>query len=281
MVALVNIVWILSGISVYFWAFTTVFSFFSKGFVFVGCANISTRLVFQITTRSCPSLIQRTIDSVLESCKQLGYTNFQICIVTDNPDPPSINGIDTMIVVPANFSCSAKYKARALEYSRLVRINKGYHGWIYFLDEENWLSVQTVKAITSFAQSQSRLIASGPLAFFGHGSKLAWLGDSIRTSICRTCHFGHSLGHWPLHGENMLVHSEIEKKVNWLGSSLTEDFLFSSRAAAVGYKTGWHGGVLNSYSPSSLTDLILQRRRWFRGFIGIVFTVIFRGYIGF
>lgn len=247
------------------------FSVISRKFLYSGEAKHSPRIMFQITSKECLETVKKGVTSIMRSCYEVGFTNYDIWVVTDNPNPLRFTDSRVrVIVVPDEFESMAKYKARALEYSRRKRISEGYNGWIYFMDEENWVTEQTIKAITNFAEHGNAKIASGPLMFKKGGSKLVWLADSIRVAECRVCHLGHSLGWWPLHGENLLVSSEVEKDIGWEFKCLTEDILFTAYAGEKGYRTGWHGGLLYSNSPATFLDFIKQRRRWFRGMLQFV-----------
>lgn len=268
MVFFIVIVWLIVGSSIFLWFIAMLFSFFTRGFVYKGTAEYSGRLIFQLTSKECLSIVKRGILSIVKSCHEVGFSNYEIWLVTDKQRPPiCVDRQVKVIIVPNDFECKARYKARALEYARRRRVREHYNGWIYFIDEENWVTKQTINAINHFIAHGNAQIASGPLIFTRASSMLIWLGDSIRTAECRVCHFGHSFGRWPVHGENLLLHSEVEKEVGWEFESLLEDVMFSAYAAQKGYGTGWHGGQLFSTSPMSLLDFIKQRRRWFRGML--------------
>ena len=271
MIFLLSIVWVIVGSLVFSWFVAILFSIVSGKFLYAGKAEYSSRLIFQITSKECLGTVERGANSVTKSSGQVDFTNYEIWIVTDNPNPPSFTDERIrVIVVPSEFDCTARYKARALEYARRKRISEYYNGWIYFMDEENRITEQTIRAITNFAEYGNAKLASGPLWFSSGGSRLVWLGDSIRTCICRVCHLGHSCGWWPLYGENLLMHCGVEKEIGWEFNSLTEDILFTAYAGGRGYRTGWHGGELHSTSPASLVDFIRQRRRWMRGVLQVV-----------
>lgn len=271
MIFLLSIVWLIVGSSIFSWFVATLFSIVSGKFLYAGKAEYSSRFIFQITSKECLGTVERGANSIIKSSEEVDFTNYEIWVVTDNPNPPRFTDERIrVIVVPSEFDCRARYKARALEYARRKRISEVYNGWIYFMDEENWITEQTIRAITNFAEYGNAKLASGPLMFSSGGSRLVWLGDSIRTSEGRVCHLGHSCGWWPLYGENLIMHSEVETGIGWEFNSLTEDILFTAYAGQKGYRTGWHGGELHSTSPTSLVDFIRQRRRWFRGMLQFV-----------
>lgn len=264
-------VWLVVGSSIFLWFIAMLFSICSRRFLHTGKGELSPRFMFQITSRDCLDTVVRGINSIVRSCYESGFSNYELWVVTDNPSPPRLaDGRTKVVIVPDEFECEAQYKARALEYARKKRIYEAYDGWIYFMDEENWVTRQTIDAITSFAKHGKAKLASGPLTFNSGGSKLVWLGDAIRGAECRVCHLGHSCGWWPVHGENLVTHSEVEKQVGWEFDCLTEDVCFAASAGAKGYRTGWHGGLLYSTSPTTFLDFLRQRRRWFRGMLQVI-----------
>lgn len=260
------IICVITGSLIYLWFIAMLFSVISRKFLYSGKAELSPYFIFQITSKECLETVRKGVNSIIKSCCSVGFVNYEIWVVTDNLTPLIFTDSRIkIIVVPDKFKCRSKYKARALEYSRRKRINKVYNGWIYFMDEENWITEQTIKAITNFAKHGNAKFASGPLMFKNGGSKFIWLGDSLRGAECRLCHLGHSFGWWPMHGENLLVYSKVEKDIGWEFECLTEDILFTAYAGERGYRTGWHGGELYSTSPATFFDFIKQRKRWFGG----------------
>lgn len=267
------IIWLVQASAVCWWLIATVFSIISGKFKFQGKATGSPRLIFQVTSRNSPYTVQRAIASIRNATLGACFDNYEIWVVTDESSCCTESDRRTVVVtVPSNFQCIAEHKARALEYARQLRVRRLYDGWIYFMDEENWITEQTVAAVTSFAAQGKSYLASGPLMFATGGSTLSWLADAIRTSECRFCHLGHALQWWPLHGENLLMHSRVERDIGWDRVSLLEDAQFAACANNHGYKTGWHGGELYSTSPTCLSDMIIQRRRWFGGMIRFLFA---------
>lgn len=225
-------------------------------------------ILFQITTRDCPAVVYRAIDSIRLACQHVGLNNIEIWVVTEHSNIKLLRyGNIRVVFVPLSFDCGAHHKARALEYARHIRVLEGYNGWIYFMDEENWLSIQTIHAILHCIDHCNCDMATGPVHYERSGAAMPWFADSIRDAQCRFCHICHSLGNWFAYGENLLVTSELERKVTWACDSLTEDAVFTGRAVSMGFRSSWHGGVLNSVSPMSVSDLILQRRRWYGGLV--------------
>lgn len=264
---------IFAGSIVLLWLVAKIFSIAHKGFMYSGKFEPVPTILFQITSKDALETIKTGVNSIFNACQELNYSNYKIWIVTDSPKPLKFNDKRIeVIVVPPEFSCEAEYKARALEYAKRLRKAENYTEWIYFMDEENWITKQTVAAITNYAQYGNTKIASGPLTFHNGGSKFVWLGDSMRGAARGVSYLGHSLGWWWTNGENLLLHSDVEYDVGWQCSSLTEDYFFSASAGQRGYRTGWHGGRLFSFSPANIIDLCKQRRRWFTGVLQIALS---------
>src|SRR3954469_25513902 len=81
------------------------------------------RLIVQVTT------VGREPDRVREILAQLrGYAltmPHELWVVTEPGPDQDYPGADRVITVPTGFTCRARYKARALEYSRRVRDREG------------------------------------------------------------------------------------------------------------------------------------------------------------
>lgn len=264
--------WIFLGATVLFWVAATLYGTITGKFVYSGKGDTSPRFIFQITTKFTPDTVNRGVESIRKSCAEAGFSNYEIWVVTINPTPELTDGEARRVVVPESFQSIAKFKAKSLEFARRLRAEEGYQGWVYYMDEENWISAQTVRAITNFAVKGNARIASGSLVFHSGGSYLSWLGDSVRNSEGRVNFLQHSLGYWPAHGDNLLIEYGVEKAVGWEFSQLTEDVQFTGHALDKGYRTGWHGGELHTVSAASVPDFIKQRRRWFRGILQCVFS---------
>lgn len=264
--------WLFLAATMLFWIAAALFGKITGRFLYSGKESFSPRVIFQITTKYTPDTVNRGVESIRKSCDLAGFSNYEIWVVTVNPEPRLTDEKVRRIIVPDSFQTVAKFKARSLEFVRRIRTEEGYLGWVYYMDEENWISEQTVRAITHFAAKGNAKIASGPLVSHNGGSYLCWLGDSVRHSEGRINCLLHSLGYWPAHGDNLLVEFSVEKEVGWEFSGLTEDVQFTGHALDKGYRTGWHGGELQTVSATSILDFIKQRRRWFRGIIQCAFS---------
>ena len=74
------------------------------------------KVIFQITTIGNMEIVQESINNINRICKEVGYSNYNICVVSEVNE--TFDGSFT-ITVPQNYSTynKAKYKARALHYA--------------------------------------------------------------------------------------------------------------------------------------------------------------------
>jgi cellulose synthase/poly-beta-1,6-N-acetylglucosamine synthase-like glycosyltransferase len=140
------------------------------------------------------------------------------------------------------------------------------------MDEESYVTPQTILALLKFIRKGKGIVSEGPIFYplkFESANRLTAIAESVRPFACYDC-VSQMTNPPPLHmhGSNLLVRSDIEDDIGWkFGSTLAEDQIF-------GYKVyekygqgsmGWHGGILLEQPPLNLKDHFFQRRRWFLG----------------
>jgi beta-1,4-mannosyltransferase len=236
-------------------------------------------IIFQITTRSATkaSVVKRGIQSITSSAEKVSFYNYQISVVTDDPqDRWTLNNERCeVVVVEKNYHTNAIKKGRALQYAveHRQRIGKNTStGWIFHMDEESYVTPQTILALLKFIRKGKGVVSEGPIFYplkFESANRLTAIAESVRPYACYDC-VSQMTNPPPLHmhGSNLLVRSDIEDDIGWkFGSTLAEDQMF-------GYKVyekygqgsmGWHGGILLEQPPLNLKDHFFQRRRWFLG----------------
>ena len=254
-------------------------------------------IIFQITTRSATKtpVVERGIRSIIESCGKVEYDKFKISVVTDDPaDNIELGEFGCeVVVVPKLFKTSAIKKGRALQYALLYRRchdeNKKQI-WIYHMDDESFVTSQTILSLLKFIRDGKGVASEGPIFYplkFENANVLTALAESIRPFTCYDCVSQMTnkvvLKTPPLHmhGSNLLVRSDVEDNIGWnFGPTLAEDQLF-------GYlvyekygsdSMGWHGGILLEQPPLNIKDHFMQRRRWVLGSLQNVdkFSIIHR-----
>ncbi len=107
------------------------------------------RMIFQITTIGNMEIVQESIDNINRICKEVGYDNYRINVVSEVNE--IFNGAVT-ITVPQIYSTpnNAKYKARALQYAIEQREKNGENTadvWVYHLDDESMITKQGLLSI--------------------------------------------------------------------------------------------------------------------------------------
>jgi beta-1,4-mannosyltransferase len=236
-------------------------------------------VIFQITTRSATntSVVKRGIQSIIRSAHDVNFYNYQISVVTDDQQDVWTLKKEKceVVVVEKNYYTNAIKKGRALQYSvehrrRVARDTSKY--WIFHMDEESYVTAQTILALLKFIRNNKGIASEGPIFYplkFESANRLTAIAESTRPFACYDC-VSQMTNPPPLHmhGSNLLVRSDIEDHIGWdFGSTLAEDQMF-------GYKVyekygrgsmGWHGGILLEQPPLNLKDHFFQRRRWFLG----------------
>jgi beta-1,4-mannosyltransferase len=236
-------------------------------------------IIFQITTRSATntSVVKRGIQSIIRSAHKMNFYNYQISVVTDDQQDVRTlkNEKCEVVVVEKNYYTNAIKKGRALQYAVEHRRQVGKDTskyWIFHMDEESYVTRQTILALLKFIRNGKGVASEGPIFYplkFESANRLTAIAESTRPFACYDC-VSQMTNPPPLHmhGSNLLVRSDIEDDIGWnFGFTLAEDQMF-------GYKVyekygrgsmGWHGGILLEQPPLNLKDHFFQRRRWFLG----------------
>lgn len=242
------------------------------------------KIIFQITTRSATRtpVVKRGIQSILESCRKVEYNRFKISVITDDPtDNSELDGYGCEVVlVPKSFKTSAIKKGRALQYALLHRKSQDENKkqiWIYHMDDESFVTTQTILSLLKFIRDGKGVASEGPIFYplkFESANVLTALAESIRPFTCYDCVSQMTnkvvIKTPPLHmhGSNLLVRSDVEDNIGWnFGPTLAEDQLFGYLVYEKygSNSMGWHGGVLLEQPPLNIKDHFMQRRRWVLG----------------
>ncbi len=236
--------------------------------------------------------LYRVIDSV-KSYAPSNLNNFRIDVVVDEgSDGISLlkeqygSDLDIQIlVVPEDYRLpnGTKYKARAAAYALSIRSEQGDNTkeqWIYHLDDDTSIRGDTISAIAEFIRNKGDklYLAQGVLTFpyersRSHISKFA---DSIRPidDISKFFIFtGRGNPKMGLHGEHLLIRADIEEEIGWdFGKSVKVEDAYFAMFFSIKYpeKSGFLNGATYGSSPSSVKDLLKQRRRWASGLISLM-----------
>ncbi|HEX6208499.1 MAG TPA: glycosyltransferase family 2 protein [Actinomycetota bacterium] len=257
--------------------------------------QVSDLVIFLIPTvarRDVLPALHRVVDSVLLYAPA-NLRRFRVDLVVDEgsdgiPELEAVYGdhpLVRILVVPKEYETpgGAIHKARATHYALLVRDAEGESGpdvFVYHLDDDTGVGGDTISSIAEFIADDDGTydLAQGVLAFPHHlaSSTFCAYADSIRPGddVTRFRFFTGVLGKplGGLHGEHLLVRASVESEIGWdFGGTKVEDAHFAMRFAARGHRSKALDSCSYGASPSSLRDLITQRRRWASGLIQLIF----------
>jgi len=232
------------------------------------------RILFQITSKKCPPIVYDAVNRIIEVAAKVSYSNYRIDVVTDRE--ASIEGAN-MVIVPQKYQTRnrARFKSRALHFA--VEYRKLHHEntndiWILHLDEESFITRQTLISVLKYLGGpEPALVSEGPIIY---PNKMFDVGvtrysESLRPYTCHNC-VSQMTSSMPLnmHGSNLLVRADVEDYVGWDfgGIGASEDQRFGHEVwRKIGSVFGWHGGLLEEQPPLTVSDFMVQRRRWLLG----------------
>jgi hypothetical protein len=240
-------------------------------------------LVIQITTTGRE---QQRVNEVLDQIRAYRLTmSLEIWVVTEPGSDDRYPQADRVLTVPAAFTARSERKARALEYSRQVRVAQGLDRpdvKVLFNDDD----VAPTRRYIETAFTADYDICEGitvprtEYAVRPVGHFLASHADDMRTHACLVyCSVFQGILGRPLHvhGEGLTVTGQAEGRVTWNWPAFaSEDLVFGQKAVRAGLRWGWFHEYVELTSPWNLRDFITQRRRWLWGDIhGVLHRDVF------
>jgi hypothetical protein len=236
--------------------------------------------------------LRRVIDSVIEFAP-LNLDKFRIDVVVDEgsegiPLLQEIYGSNSFVrilVVPHDYSTlnGTKYKARANEYAMGIRAideENCENTWVYHLDDDTSVRYDTIASLAEFISKKGNelYLAQGVLTFpyERSDSAISRFADSIRPIDDLSKFYFFTGGGTPrmgLHGEHLLIRGDIEETIGWdFGKRVKVEDAYFALFFAKKYpgKSGFLNSATYGSSPSSVRDLIKQRRRWSSGLIQLI-----------
>ncbi|MBA2360490.1 MAG: glycosyltransferase family 2 protein [Actinobacteria bacterium] len=190
-----------------------------------------------------------------------------------------------MLVVPSAYETpnGAKFKSRANHFAMEERRRHGENNaetYVYHLDDDTHIGPDTVASLAEFIETNvdRYYLAQGTLSFPREltRSRLAWYCDAVRPTddLTRFAFFTGRLGRplGGLHGEHVIIRSDVEDEIGWdFADTVIEDAYFALEFAQryPGRSTTLNSCVYGA-SPSSVIELIRQRRRWSEGLLRLV-----------
>ena len=231
-----------------------------------------TQLIIQVTTTGHEH--ERVTEIIRQIRDYRLAMDCQIWVVTEPGSRTDYPLADLVVTVPPDFSVRSAKKARALEYSRQVRVWMGLdRGDVKILFNDDDVSLTKGYIERAFAADYD--ICGGivtprtcyAMRPFGH-FRVSPDADDIRTHACLVyCSVFQGIFGRPVHvhGEGLTVTGETERLVTWdIPLIASEDLAFGQQAARL-RKLRW-GGWFHEYaevtSPWSLRDFMIQRSRW-------------------
>ncbi len=231
-----------------------------------------TRLIIQITT------VGREQERVREILADIADAHlsmpYETWVVTEPGAGDTYPTADRVITVPGMFAVQARYKARALEYSRRIRRDEGLDRddvKILFLDDDTSPTPAYIE--TAFAADYD--LAQGAIATRNsYGSlplKHFFLShmDDMRLLGCFTyCGLFQGVLGRPLyvHGEGLTATGAAESSITWdYPIYASEDLVFGHNATALGHTWGYFHEYIENTSPWTFEAFVKQRRRWLWG----------------
>jgi Glycosyl transferase family group 2 len=233
----------------------------------------ATIMIVQITTIGN----EETVNEIVRTIRSYGLDFIKrIWVVTEPWSKAKYVGIDERIVVPEGFDCRAKYKARALEYSRRLRAARGLDREdvkIVFVDDD---SLPTKRYLQKAFEADADVTEGITAPRRGYGRLLSHM-DDLRTMNCLfACSIFQGMGH-PIHvhGEGLCVRGSTEAIVTWdFPIFASEDLVFGHTARLRGMTWGFIWEYIQITSPYTWRDFLIQRQRWLWGNIHAIRHVL-------
>jgi hypothetical protein len=230
-------------------------------------------LIIQITTVGNEGTVNEIIRRIRGYQLDLPH---KIWVATEPWASADYRGADEVIVVPENFHCQASYKARALEYTRRLRVERRLNDFyvkVLFLDDD---CVPTKSYVEKVFRADYDVCEGIPTPRTGYGRFLSHM-DDLRTINCLyMCSVFQGIGHpVHVHGEGLCVRATAEALVTWdYEMFASEDLVFGHMAAFAGMTWGFVWDYVEITSPFTWKDFLTQRRRWLWGNIHAIRHVL-------
>jgi len=224
----------------------------------------ATEAIIQITTIGNHEIVNWIIASI--RAYELPFPH-QIWVIVEPFVEEGFEGMDEIICVPSTFEAKAHYKARAQEYSRTVRAERGlgrHDVKIIMLDDD---TLPTKKYFEDVFIADYDVCEGITTPRLHYGRFLSHL-DDLRTLSCLVlCSNFQGHGHpvW-IHGEGLCIRGSAEQAVTWnFPIVASEDLVFGQNAVERGMTWGFVWEYIQLTSPWTWKDFVTQRRRWIWG----------------
>lgn len=201
----------------------------------------------RIATVDAEEVVQGTVDALPDVIED-------VYVVAE--EPIDVSGA-TVHIIPEEFSCTASYKGRALEWARrTVPCEREY---VLYLDEDT-----LVNNFTGLPDADIVQFTELPLYT---GSLLSYLCEVFRIGYQYEQRIFNRL-RFPLYvwGGGLAIRHSLEQEITWDRPSITEDTAFVWVAVtSVGASFEIVDALFRNQAPPTLIELLKQRRRWMSG----------------
>jgi hypothetical protein len=234
--------------------------------------NKFTQLIIQITTTGKE---EQRVNDIISEIRAMPLTlPYSIWVVREPKWPSFYPEADYVIVVDPSFVAKSRYKARAMEYSRLQRAELGLNRSdvkLLFLDDDTSPTQAYIETAFAADYDVCQGVTSPRVRYGSLPIKHFLLShvDDLRLLSCVIyCSFFQGVIRRPLyvHGEGLCITGQAEEIVTWnYPIFASEDLVFGQNAADKGLRWGWFHEYIQLTSPWTWGEFLEQRRRWLWG----------------
>lgn len=231
--------------------------------------SAATFAVVQVTTIGNYDTVNEIISTVRSYDLPFPY---EFWVITEPHVANHYEGADHVFHVPATFEAKSQYKARAQEYSRRIRQQRGldrHDVKIIMLDDD---SIPSRNYLANVFEADYDVCEGVLVPRVGYGRLMSHL-DDVRTHSCLTvCAFWQGIGHpiW-VHGEGLCLRGSAEAAVTWNFPVIaSEDLMVGQNSLDVNLSWGFVWEYVQITSPWTMRDYIKQRNRWIWGNIAVL-----------
>lgn len=202
----------------------------------------------RVLTIDNEAVVQQTVDSLPEAIED-------VVVVAERPI--DIDGAE-VLVVPADFSCTATNKGRAVEWARQTHHTD--REYVLYMDEDttagDLTGIPSNADIVQFRERPAR--SGGLLPFLAEVHRIGFNVEQRAFPFFRLPFYA-----W---GGGIAIRRSLEESVTWDTATIVEDSVFAWRAVLeFGATLAVADEYLSNQAPPSVWSMISQRRRWLTG----------------
>lgn len=229
-----------------------------------------------------PTIGNTTVNHIVWRLRQYDIKNVLYWLIIEEwDDENKYKGFDKVIKVPSSFTTRCKYKARALEYARRVRlemINRGELPREYKVLQCDDDSVPSKELMIEAKNTPYDVLIATIKPNYSKGSILARIADYERPFACScTCSFFTSIKKpvWA-HGEALVFNHKVDRLISLDIPCVmaSEDMIFTHLASYHNIKMTNTPNTVSIIPPLRFSDLVRQRKRWIWGHINAIRFVL-------